>query len=578
MASRYTYDDFQKAAQSSGLAGQFSDADLKLAQQNPDAGMSILKYKQDYKNATTDEARALANMGAEGIRSSYGGYTAGKQGANYYLDALSPKDFQSSAAPTYQNSYADTISGLLDKQLGYGSYSYGEAQPEYTNRYDDTVQDLLNQIVNRKDFSYDPESDQLYSQYRKQYAREGQRATQDALGAAAAASGGIPSSYAVNAASQAGDYYASQMTDKIPELYQLAYNKYMNDYNMKLSDLGAVQGAEQNDYDKYLNELQQYNTNRSFDYQAWMDEYNRLSNDLQTASGLEQLDYTKYLNDLNQYNTDRSFNYSQLLDEVNSQTARRSEALNKALTAAELGDNSFLNDMGINTDNNPTDYERRYQLAQLAAQYGDYSGLRELGINPDAAALNKFNTTAAGKTSSGGTSSGGNSMTLSRAKEYAKQGIFTDAVLSTLRNNGYNDEYLKAAYGYEPESNGYQMTADDITELKKKFPNGVIDEATWNSYVNYGVSEAALTAAGFTKSGGTSSGGNAANVTDYDSAIAYMKAAGVDGSVRSGLMTKSEWSRRKASLQQYGTGGTEVKNYSSYADYIKDYCEYAASK
>ena len=67
MANRYTYDDFQKAMQSSGLGGQFSDADLKLAQQNPDAGMSILKYKQDYKNAATDEARALANLGAEGI-------------------------------------------------------------------------------------------------------------------------------------------------------------------------------------------------------------------------------------------------------------------------------------------------------------------------------------------------------------------------------------------------------------------------------------------------------------------------------------------------------------------------------
>lgn len=49
MANRYTYDDFQKAMQSSGLGGQFSDADLKLAQKNPDAGMSILKYKQDYK-------------------------------------------------------------------------------------------------------------------------------------------------------------------------------------------------------------------------------------------------------------------------------------------------------------------------------------------------------------------------------------------------------------------------------------------------------------------------------------------------------------------------------------------------
>lgn len=516
MANRYTYDDFQKAMQSSGLGGQFSDADMKLAQKNPDAGMSILKYKQDYHNATTDEARALANLGAEGIRSSYGGYTGGQRGANFYLDPLSPKDFQSSAAPTYKNNYADTISGLLDKQLGYGSYSYGEAQPEYNNRYDATIQDLLGQIVNRKDFSYDPENDQLYSQYRKQYTREGQRATQDALGAAAAASGGIPSSYAVNAAAQAGDYYASQMTDKIPELYQMAYNKYMNDYNMKLSDLGAVQGAEQSDYDKFLNEMQQYNTNRAFDYQAWMDEYNRINNDLQTASGLEQLDYTKYLNDMNQFNTDRSFNYGQLLDEVNNQTARRSEAMNKALTAAELGDNSFLNNLGINTDNNPTDYERRYQLAQLAAQYGDYSGLRELGINPDAAALTVT----------------------------------------------------------EPE-----MDAQDIAALKAAYGTS-IDADTWNGILqsNPGITEAMLTQAGFTKSGGDSGGGNVSGVTDYDSAIAYMKAAGVDGSVRSGLMTKSEWSSRKTSLQQYGTGGTEVKNYNSYADYIKDYCEYAASK
>lgn len=544
MANRYTYDDFQKAMQNSGLGGQFSDADLKLAQQNPDAGMSILKYKQDYKNAATDEARALANLGAEGIRSGYGGYTGGQRGANFYLDPLSPKDFQSSAAPTYKNNYADTTSGLLDKQLGYGSFSYGEAQPEYNNRYDATIQDLLDQIVNRKDFSYDPENDQLYSQYRKQYTREGQRATQDALGAAAAASGGIPSSYAVNAAAQAGDYYASQMTDKIPELYQLAYNKYMNDYNMKLSDLGAVQGAEQSDYDKFLNEMQQYNTNRAFDYQAWMDEYNRINNDLQTASGLEQLDYTKYLNDLNQFNTDRSFNYGQLLDEVNSQTARRSEAMNKALTAAELGDNSFLNDLGINTDNNPTDYERRYQLAQLAAQYGDYSGLRELGINPDAAALNRFNTTAAGKSSSGGSRSGG---------------------------GGGNTT------PQETETTG--LSAQDIAALKTAYGTN-IDADTWNSILqsNPGITEAMLTQAGFTKSGGDSGGGNISGVTDYDSAIAYMKAAGVDGSVRSGLMTKSEWSRRKASLQQYGTGGTEVKNYNSYADYIKDYCEYAASK
>lgn len=146
--------------------------------------------------------------------------------------------------------------------------------------------------------------------------------------------------------------------------------------------------------------------------------------------------------------------------------------MNKALTAAELGDNSFLNDLGINTDNNPTDYERRYQLAQLAAQYGDYSGLRELGINPDAAALNRFNTTAAGRSASGG---GG--------------------------NGGGNTKP-------EEKAGGYQLTANDISTLKSKFPNGVIDDATWNSYVAYGVSEETLKANGFTKNGTSGGGGN----------------------------------------------------------------------
>ena len=57
----YTYDDFTKALNELGY--QLSDADLALAQSNPDAGMSLLQYKQDYANATTAEAKALAHAG-----------------------------------------------------------------------------------------------------------------------------------------------------------------------------------------------------------------------------------------------------------------------------------------------------------------------------------------------------------------------------------------------------------------------------------------------------------------------------------------------------------------------------------
>ena len=474
----FTYDQFQKAAQDSGLMGEFSAADLSLAQRNPDAGMSLLKYKQDYHAATTDEARALANLGAEGIRSSYGNYTGGDNGGSFYLAPLSPSSFDGGKAPTYQNQYAGDIADLWEQQKNYGSYDYGEAAPVYNNRYDDTIQDLIQGILNREDFSYDPATDPLYQNYRKQYTREGQRATADTLGAAAAASGGIPSSYATTAAAQAGNYYAAQMTDKIPELYQLAYNQYLNDYNMQLSDLGVVQGAEQSDYDKYLNELNQFNTDRAFDYNAWLDEYNMTKDQLQTAQGLEQLDYTKYLNELQQFNTDREFNYGQLLDEIDSQTRERQEDIDNALRAAEFGDYSFLQDMGIDTSNNPADFERQYTLALLAAEYGDFSGLEALGITPSAQNLASFNRTASGSTSR--SSSGGGSSGWSSGSGSSSTGGSTGT---------------SAASAAMQRANANQ--------------GRVTSEADWNALVAaYG--EDTLRAAGYTYagSGGGSSGGD----------------------------------------------------------------------
>ena len=257
--NRYTYDQFRQAAESSGLLGEFSDADLSLAQRNPDAGMSLLNYKRDWHNATSDADREIANLGAEGIRRSYGSYNGGADGGNYYLEPLSPDMFE-----------------------------YGSA-PEYSNRWDDTITGLIDDILNREDFAYDPSTDPLYSQYRKQYAREGNRATADALGAAAAASGGMPSSYAQTAAGQAGNYYAAQLTDKIPELWQLAYDKYLNDYNMMLSDLGVVQGQEETDFNRYLTELNQFNTDRDFTYGQFIDEINDQTTDFDTLVGMAEL-------------------------------------------------------------------------------------------------------------------------------------------------------------------------------------------------------------------------------------------------------------------------------------------------
>ena len=108
-----------------------------------------------------------------------------------------------------------------------------------------------------------------------------------------------------------------------------------------------VQGQEASDYNKYLTDLNQYNTDRDFDYGAWLDRYNMLGNNLQAGLNMDAQELERYLAELQQYNTDRDFYYGQLLDEINDQT----------------------NDFGTLVD-----------MAQLAAGYGDYRGLENLGI------------------------------------------------------------------------------------------------------------------------------------------------------------------------------------------------------
>ena len=63
--------------------------------------------------------------------------------------------------------------------------------------------------------------------------------------------------------------------------------------------------------------------------------------------------------------------------------------------------------------------------------------------------------------------------------------------------------------------------------------------------------------------------------SSYSDAVSFMESNGVPGGVASGVMTSSEWNRRKSSYQTTGQGGTEVKNYDSYSDYLADYTEYA---
>ena len=279
----YTYDDFLTAAGNSGLLGEFSKADLDTARKYPEFGLSILSLKKDYHNAATDEGRLLANEAANQLRSSYGNYMGGDSGGSFYSQGKIPGQI-------------DTV---LDKINNYGSFSFDQEAPVYDNRYAQQQQALLDAILNREDFSWSKETDPQWSSYKKSYLREGDRATQNALAQASAASGGRPSTAAVTAASQAGDYYAAQLNDVIPALYQQAYDKYLDEYSMMLQDLGAVNTQEQLDYAKYLDQLGQYNTDRNLAYENYLNGFDMLQSKLSSLQGQDAVDYNRFLDQIN---------------------------------------------------------------------------------------------------------------------------------------------------------------------------------------------------------------------------------------------------------------------------------------
>lgn len=174
--------------------------------------------------------------------------------------------------------------------------SYTSYGGSYKSSYQSGVQKLLDKLEERQVFSYDYESDPLYQAYARAYQREGRRASEDALGMAAANTGGYASSYAVGAAQQAGSYYSAKQADKIPELYKLAYDVYKEDLEADLESLGLLSKLEEKDYQRYRDALEDVYRQDETDYKKYIAELerDRQREQLEYERGRDALDDLRY--------------------------------------------------------------------------------------------------------------------------------------------------------------------------------------------------------------------------------------------------------------------------------------------
>ena len=150
--------------------------------------------------------------------------------------ALAAQDYRSAAIYEQQRN---------EKIAGEGAVKY-KPTAHYADYLPKTqqVNAGLDALQGAGAFAYDVNKDPSYQALYKQALREADRQTRDTMGAYAAMTGGVPSTAAVSAAQQAGNYERSKLNDAIPTLYQNAYSRWLQGQENERANVNLLAGLD----------------------------------------------------------------------------------------------------------------------------------------------------------------------------------------------------------------------------------------------------------------------------------------------------------------------------------------------
>lgn len=211
------------------------------------------------------------------------------------FNAVTPQTTETAAQAAVKPTYTQS-SDIAAAKKAVKDWEASKPQ-EYKGLYQEQIDLLLDKILNGEKFSYDVNADELYKQYKDQYVRLGQNASEDTLGQAAALTGGYGSSYGVTAGGQAYQAYLNKLLDKIPELENTAYGKYVDEQNKEQNRLSLLMGMDKNDYSRYKDSVMDYWSEGDY---LW-DKLSYMSDD----------EWTKFVHSISQYNSDRDYKFNQ---------------------------------------------------------------------------------------------------------------------------------------------------------------------------------------------------------------------------------------------------------------------------
>lgn len=234
----------------------------------------------------------LMNQGADyGIDNSMIGWNSNTGSVTLGGDDFLKPDKIENGSSWADNNALRSAFDTYTKQRGIQSNKekYNVSNFGYDNPYSAKIDELLKSVLNPSNFNYNAESDPSFQAYKQQYAKAGDNALANTMSEASAMTGGRLNTWAVSAGNQAKANFDQRLMDVIPQLEQMAYQRYQTDLANKRGNLNTLLDIDNRDFQRAI-------SNRDFNYGMDRDKLSdaRYSDELKYNRGRDAISDKRY--------------------------------------------------------------------------------------------------------------------------------------------------------------------------------------------------------------------------------------------------------------------------------------------
>ena len=252
----------------------------------------------------------------------------------------------------------------------------------YASKYSTALDNIMQQIQNPGQFKYEFNGDNLFKNYADLYTQKGKQASLDAMGQAAALTGGYGNSYAQGVGQQAYQQYLLSLYDKGLDMYDRAYQRYNDQLGNNKDIYNMLAAQESQDYNRYRDTVGDWQTEEQQAYNRAQDaaqaDYDAYKDALNYYTNLAQAENKQYNTDaerneaIRQYEQDfaekqRQYDENMALDRENAQWKRDTDARDYAESVRQYNENLAMDKENAQwkRDTDARDFAEQQRLADI---------------------------------------------------------------------------------------------------------------------------------------------------------------------------------------------------------------------